>query len=85
MLLAIQPALTSYNLRTLAVLAVLSFIAWIHYKRRAGRKRPWLRGVERVCSKCERAMLAQLETQCRPAVGYWVRSIRKLPWRIFSR
>ena len=42
-------------------------------------------GVERVCEKCERAMLAQLETQCRPQVGYTARTLRKVPWRILSR
>lgn len=82
MLMAIQP-LT--DLRTCVALAVLAFVVWFHYKRRRSAKRSWLGGVEKVCEKCERAMLAQLATQCRPQVGYTVRSLRKVPWRILSR
>jgi len=84
MLMAIQPHMA--DLRTWVALAVLAFVVWLHYKRRrAGAKRSWLCGVERVCEKCERAGLAQLETQCRPQVGYTARSLRKVPWRILSR
>jgi len=83
MLMAMQPHMA--DLRTWVALAVLAFVLWLHYKRRRSAKRSWLCGVERVCEKCERAMLAQLETQCRPQVGYTARTLRKVPWRILSR
>ena len=86
MLLVIQP-LTDYNLRTVLVLAVLGFLVWASRRHRHqwSSKRPWHRGLEKHCEKCDRQMAAQLRSGVRPAVGWNVRSLRRVPWRLISR
>lgn len=80
MLLAIHP-FPYYTLRTVVVLCVFAFLVWFH----KATKRSWLRGVEKICEKCDLALTLQLEDNCKPAVGWGVRCIRRMPWRIISR
>lgn len=85
MLLVIQP-LTDYNLRTILVLCILSFVVWFQYKR-TGRssKKAWLRGQERHCEKCDKQLLDQLTVSKRAEIRWDVRSLRKIPLRLLSR
>ncbi len=87
MLLVLQP-LTDYNLRTCFVLIVLSFSLWFHHRRRSSHKqRPFVRGLEKHCDKCDRQLVRQIPAGAvRPAATSWfVRSYRKLPLRLLSR
>ena len=85
MLLVIQP-LTDYNLRTILVLCILSFVLWIQYKRRGrSTKKAWLRGQERHCEKCDKQLLSQLTVATKEEIRWDVRSLRKIPLRLLSR
>ena len=81
----IQP-LTDYNLRTILVLCILSFLVWFQYKR-TGRssKKAWLRGQERHCEKCDKQLLQQLSVANKAEIRWDVRSLRKIPLRLLSR